>query len=91
MPRNEKRSFDIEDPPLIRATLASYIKDTEEGSFVLSLLVLTLSGKFIPSVTLDPTSSGFQHILKTRRDNDPHRLLDYLLDFPLVDSYCLNS
>ena len=52
--------------PLIWATPASSIKDVKEGSLLsFCLLALTLTDKSIPSLALEPASSGFQHTLKT--------------------------
>lgn len=68
--------------------MAAYSMDREEG-LALCLLVLTLSGKFIPSLALGPASSGSQSVLKPINLVDPTTI--GFLDFPLVDNHCWTS
>jgi hypothetical protein len=57
-----------EDPLLIRATPSGsslYKRHGRRKLALFFLLALLLIGKFIPSLALNPPSSGFQCILKT--------------------------
>lgn len=69
----------LEDSPLIwvQPSAGSLNKDMEEGSFCLLPAYLHLASTCIPLLALEPTSLGFQHILKTSLDTQPCRLSNY--------------
>ena len=52
-------------------------KDVEEGKFWSLLACLCFSNISIPSLVVEPTSSGFCHILKTSCDIHPWGLNSY--------------
>lgn len=71
-----------EDPPLIWATnllLAVYIRTWEKEVLFLCLLVLTLTGKSILSLALEPTSLRFPCVLKTSWNIQPCGLNNFCI------------
>lgn len=63
--------------------------DREKGSFSSLLACFWLTSKYIPSLPLEPTSSGSQNLLKARWASSLEDWAAYwTLNFPLIASHC---
>lgn len=89
----KRKSFEVERTTLNlwpHLLVAAYIQDREEGNFCFfCLLALTVSGKFIPSLVLKPTSLGLWYILKNSWDIQSFDWVTIgFLNYPSGDSHC---
>jgi len=70
----QSRSLGWEDTPLIWATPSAGGLYKGHGRRMRTLCLIALTGKTIPSLTLEPTSLGFHYIPKTNGDIQPLEL-----------------